>query len=82
MKIEPFAPTYPIWKCVIMPNTDSTLDDIRRDDTTVTTALRARPHLDFTISIFSETNMYTFVICYTMDKLEYLCNVTARTNTD
>lgn len=39
----------------VSPNSEQKLTDIRREATTVTTALRARPHLDFTISIFPVT---------------------------
>lgn len=46
---------YPPLSVGVSPNSEQKLTDIRREATTVTTALRARPHLDFTISIFPVT---------------------------
>jgi len=39
---------------VFKPNEEHTLTEMSREENTVITALRARPHFDFTISIFSE----------------------------
>lgn len=47
---------YPPLSVGVSPNSEQKLTDIRREATTVTTALRARPHLDFTISIFPVTH--------------------------
>ena len=51
--------TYPPLSLLFSPNWEHILTDIQRDDTTVTIALRARPHLDFTISIFSGKKQHT-----------------------
>lgn len=52
LNLSVYEVTYPPLSVGVSPNREQKLTDIRRDATTVTTADRARPHLDFTISIF------------------------------
>jgi hypothetical protein len=46
--------TYPPFNVGVNPNMVQILTDIRREATTVKTALKANPPLDFTISILPE----------------------------
>uniref|UniRef100_A0A8V1AB47 Uncharacterized protein n=1 Tax=Gallus gallus TaxID=9031 RepID=A0A8V1AB47_CHICK len=46
--------TYPPLRVGVKPNSVHSPTDISRELSTVTTAARARPHFDFTMSIFPE----------------------------
>lgn len=52
LNLSVYEVTYPPLSVGVSPNREQKLTDMRRDATTVTTADRASPHLDFTISIF------------------------------
>ena len=52
LNLSVYEVTYPPFSVGVSPNKEQKLTDMRRDATTVTTADRASPHLDFTISIF------------------------------
>uniref|UniRef100_A0A8C5S8S2 Uncharacterized protein n=1 Tax=Laticauda laticaudata TaxID=8630 RepID=A0A8C5S8S2_LATLA len=48
------CPTYPPLSVGVRPNSVHSPTDIKRELSTVTTAAKARPHLDFTMSILPE----------------------------
>ena len=54
MSIYAFNSTYPPFNVGVKPNSMQILTDINKEQTTVTTALKANPILDFTMSILPE----------------------------